>query len=585
VSCRNLLIYLDRLAQQRTLETFHFALRLDGLLFLGASETAAEVPQLFRIVDKKHCLFRRRPSQRPAYALPVGATGLAREARSVLDDVPVVPFDAEPGSSPERGARRPTDVGHADRARHVHLRLIERYSPPSLVVDADFEVMHLSQRAGRYLRFGGGEPSRNLLRIAHPMLRIELRSALNRVAQTGEPTEVLNLPVEVDRQALLIDLSVAPADEIAPQCLLVVFNERRPSNAAGAGVEPVRSAVGNGNRESELYNEVVRLKMQLCDLVEQHQASVEELQASNEELQAMNEDLRSAGEELEARRQEAQSTNEELATVGVELRRTVDEVGAANGDLHNLMESMSIAMVFLDRDRCITFYTPSAIALFNFIPTDVGRPLADLSQRLDYPGLAADATSVLQQLVPIEREVGDRAGRWFLARVQPYRTGDDRIAGVVLTFTDITERRQRELAFVEAQVALEARVEVLEATLTGMPDRILAFDRKGTLVFANQEACRHWGLEAARLGGRMLRDLDGPQEVIDVLERQLLRSLESGKRIVGTLRHGRPPAAATLAFTFSPVMADDGKARLVVGWLRDTPLPADPPGPSGQRKN
>jgi two-component system CheB/CheR fusion protein len=144
--------------------------------------------------------------------------------------------------------------------------------------------------------------------------------------------------------------------------------------------------------------------MQLRDVVEQHQASTEELQASNEELQVMNEDLRSAGEELEARRQEAQSVNEELTTVGVELRRTVEEVGASNSDLHNLMESMSIAMVFLDRDRRITFYTPAAIALFNLIPTDVGRPLADLSQRLNYPTLESDAISVLQQLVPVERE-------------------------------------------------------------------------------------------------------------------------------------------------------------------------------------
>ena len=221
--------------------------------------------------------------------------------------------------------------------------------------------------------------------------------------------------------------------------------------------------------------------MQLRDVVEQHQASTEELQASNEELQAMNEDLRSAGEELEARRQEAQSVNEELATVGVEARRTVEEVGASNSDLHNLMESMSIAMVFLDRDRRITFYTPSAVALFHLIPTDVGRPLADLAQRLDYPGLEDDAISVLQQLVPVEREVG--AGpRWFLARLQPYRTLDDRIAGVVLTFTDITERRRQQLVVREAARRLDPRRAQLEATLTGLPDRILAFDAQRPAV-------------------------------------------------------------------------------------------------------
>lgn len=586
LSCRNLMIYLDRLAQERLLQTFHFALRLDGLMFLGTSESASEVPALFHPVDKKHCLYRRRPMDRPAYALPFGVSGLTREVGSLPDDATaVVPFDAVPVVGHERHARRPSDAVQPERAGQVHLRLIERYSPPSLVVDAEFELMHLSQRAGRYLRFGGGEPSRNVLRIAHPMLRIELRAALNRVAQTGKPTEVLNLPVDLDGQALLIDLSVAPADEIAPQCLLIVFNERPAASARAADSEASPQPSGHaGSRESDLYDEVVRLKMQLRDVVEQHQASTEELQASNEELQAMNEDLRSAGEELEARRQEAQSVNEELTTVGVELRRTVEEVGASNSDLHNLMESMSIAMVFLDRDRRITFYTPAAVALFNLIPTDVGRPLADLSQRLNYPTLESDAISVLQQLVPVEREVGDHAGRWLLARQQPYRTIDDRIAGVVLTFTDITERRQRELAFVEAKDALELRVDVLESTLTGLPDRILAFDSRGALLFANQEACRHWRLEPGSLGGRQLRDLDSPSELLDVLERQLQRSIDSGKRIAGTVRHGRPPAAQTVAFTFSPVTGGDGKVRLVVGWLHDLPGPAEPAEPAGQRK-
>jgi two-component system CheB/CheR fusion protein len=244
LSCRNLMIYLDRAAQQRLLQTFHFALRLDGLMFLGTSESAEEVPTLFQPVDKKHCLYRRRPADRPAFPLPVGASGLAREAGPMPDDVAaVVPFDALPGLVPERVVRRPSDASaHPERAGQVHLRLIERYSPPSLVVDAEFELMHLSQRAGRYLRFGGGEPSRNLLRIAHPMLRIELRAALNRVAQTGKPTEVLNLPIDLDGQALLIDLSVAPADEIAPQCLLIVFNERLASTGPTADGAPSAQA-------------------------------------------------------------------------------------------------------------------------------------------------------------------------------------------------------------------------------------------------------------------------------------------------------------------------------------------------------
>ena len=155
----------------------------------------------------------------------------------------------------------------------------------------------------------------------------------------------------------------------------------------------------------------------------------------------------------------------------------------------------------------------------------------------------------------------------------------------MLTFTDITERRRRELAAIEARDALESRVDMLGAALAGLPDRILAFDRRGALLFANPEASRQWGLEPGSLAGRNLSDLGGPPELLDVLERQLQRSLDSGKRIAGTVRHGRPPAVQTVAFTFSPVLAGDGNVRLVVGWLHDMPSAPEPPAAPGQRKN
>ena len=577
VSCRNLLIYFDRAAQERVFEIFHFALRPGGLLFLGTSESAGETHPLFEVVDKKHALFRRRQALRPIYAIPVRAR-LAGEGLPADADGAANGLDTARAEASRRHRGQATDLPPvAQRPGDLHFRLIERYSPPSLVVDGEYDIVHMSQRAGRFLRFGGGEPSRNLLQVAHPMLRIELRTALNRAVQTGKPAEVLKLPVDLGGEAFLVDISVAPADEIAPQALLVVFNERR-ADAPTPPASDANSTVSADSRVTELYDEVVRLKTQLRDVVEQQQASIEELQASNEELQAMNEDLRSASEELEARRQESQSVNEELAAAGVELRRTVEEVGASNSDLHNLMESMAIAMVFLDRERRITFYTPSAVALFHFIPTDVGRPLADLAQRLHYEELEADAISVLQDLVPIEREVGDQAGRWFLARLQPYRTLEDRITGVVLTFTDISERRRRELAYGVEKQLLESRVEVLEATLSGLPDRVLAFDARGRLVYANPEARRRWGLGLDDCQGKRLADLDAPADLIDVLERQLQRCLTTAKRINGTVRYGRPAsAAATLAFLFSPVMSGDGKVRVVIGWLRDSGGPAEPP--------
>ena len=225
-----------------------------------------------------------------------------------------------------------------------------------------------------------------------------------------------------------------------PGYLLVVFELREPGQEPRdpdrqADPQPAEPIVRQLERELE------QVKGHLRDTIEQYEAGTEEMKASNEELQAMNEELRSATEELETSREELQSINEELTTVNTEMKSKVDELAHANSDLQNLMASTSIATVFLDRDLFITRYTPSALELFNLIPGDLGRPLAHLKNLLDYPELIDDAEKVLQKLMPIEREVRE-GERWFIARLQPYRTVEDHIAGVVLTFVDITERKR-----------------------------------------------------------------------------------------------------------------------------------------------
>ena len=273
----------------------------------------------------------------------------------------------------------------------LHYRMIDYFAPPSLIVDAEYEIMHLSESARRFLRFTGGEPTRNLLRVVNPMLRAELRAILYRATETQAIAEVNQVPVEMDNESHLVNIRVSPARDIAPHYLLVIFDAHKASLESG---KSIKRAAEEDSATGQLERELESVKGRLRDVVEQYEASTEELKASNEELQAMNEELRSATEELETSREELQSINEELTTVNGELKNNVDELGHTNSDLQNLMASTAIATVFLDRDQRITRFTPAAVEIFNLIPTDIGRPLADLAHQLEYPQLRNDADGV-----------------------------------------------------------------------------------------------------------------------------------------------------------------------------------------------
>ncbi|RZI84694.1 MAG: chemotaxis protein [Rubrivivax sp.] len=465
VSCRNLLIYLNREAQARALEIFHFSLLPGGRMFLGSSESVDEGSPLFSTLDKKHRLFVHWPAPRTNLTIPFGpgTLSLALDAQIKAKGGPIVAGKAF--DQPLMPSRRGTDSGDTRAVSwgELHFRLIERLAPPSLIVNAEHDIVHLSEKAGRFLQYSGGEMTKNLLRSVHPALRIELRAALYRASQSGGMAEAGPVSVDIGAEHMQVTLRVMPADEIVSDFFVVVFD----AHAQAAQERPLSSAVKTDQDPvaRQLDRELERLKLHLSDTVEQYEASNEELKSSNEELQAMNEELRSATEELETSREELQSINEELSTVNIELKSKVDELAHTNSDLHNLMGATAIATIFLDRQLRITRYTPPAVSLFNLIPSDVGRPLTDLTTQLGYAQLGADERQVLEQLVPIEREVKPPNGRCYLARLLPYRTIEDHIAGVVLTFVDITERKGTEEALRRARDELEDRVRSRTADL------------------------------------------------------------------------------------------------------------------------
>ena len=446
VTCRNVLIYLDRDVQERVLELFHFVLRPDGHLLLGASESADSLPGLFTVLDKRHHIYSRHSVKRLPPVLPPLAI-----------------------SSPERPlplSLFPEHVGspHLRSFGELHQRMLEAYAPPSLIVNESYELVHLSSRVGRYLQFMGGEPSYNLLKVVHPDLRRELRILLFHAAQKNRPSVARYVRMDIDLQTIMVNLTVQPVSGIAgvEGFFLVVFEE--------VVVAPDATLVAPADEATEplaheLDEELQHLREQLRLTIEQYETSTEELKASNEEHQAMNEELRSTTEELETSKEELQSLNEELTTVNQELKNKVDEISRVNSDLQNLMASTDIGTIFLDRKLRVKRYTPRIQDLFNLIATDLNRPLAHVTHQFAYDGLLDDATRVLDRLSMIDREVQHLDGRWFLIRLLPYRTLEDRIDGVVLTFMDITERKHAEQALLEAKHVLEFRVTERTAAL------------------------------------------------------------------------------------------------------------------------
>jgi two-component system CheB/CheR fusion protein len=467
VSCRNLLIYLNREVQAKVLEIFHFALKPGGYLFLGGSESAESVAEFFVPVDKKHRIYRARPTSRATSYhghLPAAST---RTVEPVVHRMPQRQFS------------------YAE----VHQRALLELSPPSVILDRDANIVHISSSAARFLRMLGGEPSRNLLALVLPELRLELRSALFQSQQGAGVVVCRPVSLTSDTEEIAIAMQVMPFrdDGSATDFTLVQFSA---ANAAGT-LEP--ASLGAGGSDvilNQLEAELQRKKDQLQETIEHAEVSTEELRASNEELQAINEELRSATEELETSKEELQSVNEELITVNYELKVKVEETGKANDDLNNLIAATDIATVFVDSGLRIKRFTPRATDIFRIIASDIGRPLLDLTHRLDYPDLAEDVTLSFDTLRLVEREVRSNDGRYYIVRLLPYRTTDDRIEGAVMTFFDISARRLAE----EQLRARETRMRlVAESTrdyaivTTDAEGRVVSWNKGAELVFGYTE--------------------------------------------------------------------------------------------------
>jgi two-component system CheB/CheR fusion protein len=442
LSCRNLLIYLNSDLQDRVIPIFHFSLRPGGILFLGSSENVTRHHKLFAPIDRKHRLFRRMET--PTRILPQFPLTPRLGRRELAPEKAMIPV---------RPAALSTNI-----SRRASL-VAERYAPAYVVTDADHEVLHFSGRTGRFFEPAAGAASLNLFNLVHRDLRLDLRSGLHRAAEEKRRIELPRVPLHENGNSALVNIVIEPVGEgDDPTAFVVLFQDAGDLPDAAAH----RAGATTDEHVERLEAELRLTKDRLQATIEELESTNEELKSSNEEYQSINEELQSANEELETSKEELQSVNEELQTVNSELAHRVSDLARANSDLKNLLESTQIATIFLDNDLRVRSFTPAATEVFHLLESDLGRPIEHLGARITYPELADDVRSVLSKLGNAQREVQSRDGAHYIARVHPYRSVDNFIAGAVLTFLDVTTTVRAEAALRESEGRLRLLLSELQ---------------------------------------------------------------------------------------------------------------------------
>lgn len=450
ISCRNLLIYFSSTFQNQVIPAFHFALRPGGFVFLGSSENVSQHGDYFSQVDRQHRIFKRSDKVKS------------------LPHLVALPLTQRP-----TGAADTAPAGRAATLRDLaEARILDHFAPAHVLVSGDGMVLHFSGRTGRYLEAATGQPNQHLLSMARSGLRLDLRAALHEAIDTGRAVSRGGITLEFGDQLQLVDLTVEPlgdSPEGASLFLVVFADASQPFEPPQTQVAPATEGVQHLELELRLTRE------RLQTTVEEYEGAVEELKTSNEELQSMNEELQSANEELETSKEELQSINEELHSVNSELTAKIEEVHRANSDLRNVFESTQVATVFLNEALQIRSFTPAMTGIFNLIPSDRGRPLTDIVNRLDDSGdLKSDIEAVFRTGEAVERRVHAQGGtKHYLMRILPYRSTPPAIDGALLVFVDITRLVQHEMQQQVMVEELNHRVRNMLAMVTALARQIL----------------------------------------------------------------------------------------------------------------
>ena len=551
ISCRNVMIYMEPTLQRRLLPILHYALKPNGFLFIGPSETIGPHHELFEPEDAKNRIYAKKPiALRIDQRFPVGPQSRHFPERAT------------------RGWRETHREPQQDLQREAERVLLSRYVPAGVLVNAEFEVLQFRGETGLYLTPAPGKPSLNVLKMAREGLLVALRSLLQRARKEDAAANEPKVRVKSNGGHHDIAVSVVPVGRstATERCYWILF-ERPLAPAADAPHAGVRRARKTSDRAAErrdaqekeqqierLTQELGATREYLQSVIEQQEAANEELQSANEEVQSANEELQSINEELETSKEEIQSSNEELTTVNEELQTRNQELDRANSDLNNLFSSVQMAIVMVWPDQRIRRFTPAAEKLFNLIPADVGRPLGDIQLNLSIDNFKALLTEVIETVAVKELEVQDRQGHWYLLRMRPYRTLDNHIDGAIIALVDIDMLKQ-------SQDILQRHARLLEQT----HDAVLVRELDGTIVYWNRGAEVLYGYPRAEAQLRLRQNLlGGTEQQLKTVDLALTANGHWNGELVQCTQDGRD-----LVVESTQVLFREGERPLVLETSRD----------------
>lgn len=540
IVCRNLLIYLEPEVQKKVIALLHFALNEGGFLFLGSSETIGRSIDLFEPISAKRRIYRR--------------IGPAR-----VNNLQFPVIEAEPRQVRTQPASRPQPPHRL--AELAQTFLLRRFALACVVINRNYEILHFAGPTEDYLVQPGGAPTHGLLALARPGLETKLRVVIQRTIRQNTAQAVKNVMMRHGGVSRRVNINVEPLNQSKQTegLLLISFQEQPNPVGESLAEANARTQTADSDMVRQLEQELDTTREDLQSTIEELESSNEELKASNEEVMSMNEELQSANEELETSKEELQSLNEEMTTVNNQLHEKVQELESTNNDMANLFNCTEIATVFLDPGLCIKRFTPATTRLLKLIPTDVGRPLGDIVKKFTDDDLLGDAQRLLQDPTPREKEVPTEDGRWCARRIVPYRTLNNRIDGVVITFVDITERKQ----------AADAVARRLAAIVESSADAIYSKDLDGTVRTWNAGAERLYGFTANEVVGRSIR-LTIPEDRVEEWTHAMAR-LARGELVeqMESERVSKDGRRFPVVATFSPLANSTGTIVGVSAITRD----------------